>query len=222
MSLLYWSISASLAAVSFSRASSCCRSFMHTPFFSVTPTFRVDTVDTIKTARHSQTTTLKYPHACLGHFQQSSGDTTEIFLIFLFCGGHSIVFASVQYLQGELFRVMFLSFSASLFCSGVSWDNFLWNTWPQRNVFEEMRLCLMISKHINLYVRLYSDIMDVQSETHLELFLQVVHVLLAHLYPMIGQIQFCLLVLLLVLNVSQSIRDLTMLITLRWRESGIP
>lgn len=80
----------------------------------------------------------------------------------------------------------------------------------------------MISKHINLYIRLYSDIMDVQSETHLELFLQVVHVLLAHLYPLIGQIQFCLLVLLLVLNVSQSIRDLTMLITLRWRESGIP
>lgn len=71
-------------------------------------------------------------------------------------------------------------------------------------------------------LHMYSDIVDVQSDTHLELFLQVVHVLLARLYPLIGQIQFCLLVLLLVLNVSQSIRDLAMLITLRWREPGTP
>lgn len=85
----------------------------------------------------------------------------------------------------------------------------------------------MISKHINPHEKkevlvIYNDIVDVQSDTHLELFLQVVHVLLARLYPLIGQIQFCLLVLLLVLNVSQSIRDLTMLITLRWREPGTP
>lgn len=59
------------------------------------------------------------------------------------------------------------------------------------------------------------DNMALQSDTHLQLFLQVVDVLLARLNPLIGQIQVSLLVFLLVVNVPQLVRDLTVLITLR-------
>lgn len=66
------------------------------------------------------------------------------------------------------------------------------------------------------------DIRALQSDTHLELFLQLVDVLLARLDPLIGQIQVRLLVFLLVLNVSQLVRDLTVLITLRRQEHNTP
>lgn len=57
--------------------------------------------------------------------------------------------------------------------------------------------------------------MGKKKSTHLNLFLQIVNILLTCLLPLIVKIKLSLLKFFLVLKVTQAVRDLTVLVTLK-------